>query len=165
MAESGITASFQFNSYKVDKVSFFTKPALDVLAQMNSLSSENMFFAFLIRTPIFFKTNKFYVGGFDVVMKVLRDTATIESETEEDILIKLDLGIAGIFKVVDDRLLQEQETQLVKINIPALLMPYARSAITSLLANAGFGSVLLPLINIHELAKEQMKDVEIKIID
>jgi hypothetical protein len=39
--------------------------------------------------------------------------------------------------------------------------PYLRAAITNALANAGFGTILFPLVNIYEMAK----DTSIPIID
>lgn len=167
MAESSVKSSFQFKAYKVDKISFISKPDINVLIRMNNIPAEEMKLAFAIRQPIFFNSEKIYVGGFDLLFQVVAPNEEKEpvAESEEDILVKLELGIAGVFKVEDDRLSQELEEKLVKIHIPAILMPYARSAMTSLLANSGFGGVLFPLVNIHEIAKEQMKDSVVKVIE
>lgn len=166
MSESCIISPFQFKSYKVDKIDFYSKPDLNVLIQMNNIASENMYFGFSFRNPAYFTENKLYVGGFNVSLKVLKDGITLENEEVDDVLIKLEIGIAGVFITSDgNKLPSDQEDELVKISIPALLMPYARSAMTSLLANAGFGASLFPLMNIYELAKEKMKDITIKVID
>ena len=37
MAESSIKSSFQFKSYKVDKIKFYSKPDLNVLIRMNNI--------------------------------------------------------------------------------------------------------------------------------
>ncbi|MBI5238132.1 MAG: protein-export chaperone SecB [Deltaproteobacteria bacterium] len=71
----------------------------------------------------------------------------------QDNLVKLSIGIAGVFTAEEGRFEKTTEETLIKIQIPTLLFPYIRSAITSILAHAGLGSVLFPLINIHELAK------------
>jgi hypothetical protein len=34
-------------------------------------------------------------------------------------------------------------------------MPYLRASMTNILSGAGFGTILFPLINIYELAKNQ----------
>jgi hypothetical protein len=40
-----------------------------------------------------------------------------------------------------------------------------RATITTLLASAGYGSVMVPLINVYRAAKEQFKDTPIKIVE
>jgi len=167
MPGSSVKSSFQFKAYKVDKISFFSKPDINVLARMNSIPTEEMKLAFAMRQPIYFNSEKIYVGGFDILFQVLAPSGESDpvSESKEDALVRLELGIAGVFTVEDDRLSKELEEGLVKIHIPAILMPYARSAMTSLLANAGFGGVIFPLVNIHNIAKEQMQDKTIQIIE
>lgn len=167
MAESSVKSSFQFKAYKVDKIHFFSKPDINVLTMMNSIPADEMNLAFAMRQPIYFNSEKIYVGGFDILFQVAApsEEGGQVSESEENVLVKLELGIAGVFTVEDDRLSQELEEGLVKIHIPAILMPYARSAMTSLLANAGFGGVIFPLINIHNIAKEQMKDKVVQVIE
>jgi preprotein translocase subunit SecB len=51
------------------------------------------------------------------------------------------------------------EENMVHVNIPAILLPYLRSAITTILSQAGFGTIVLPLINVHEVTRR--KPVEI----
>jgi preprotein translocase subunit SecB len=41
---------------------------------------------------------------------------------------------------------------MVRINIPAILLPYLRAAITTIISQAGFGTIVFPLINIYEIA-------------
>ncbi|MDQ7031324.1 MAG: protein-export chaperone SecB [Desulfonauticus sp.] len=67
--------------------------------------------------------------------------------------------------VEEGKLEKEVEEKLVKYQIPALLFPYLRGTITSFLSNAGFASVILPLINIYALAKDYLSDMDIEIID
>lgn len=168
MAESSIKSSFQFKSYKVDKINFYSKPDINVLIRMNNIPLDEMNLAFAIRQPLFFSSEKIYVGGFDLLFHVStpdqKDDAPI-SEPNEHTLVRLEMGIAGVFKIEDDKLTPDQEDELVKVSIPAILLPYARAALTSLLANAGFGAVIFPLVNIYELAKEQMKDTTVKVLE
>jgi preprotein translocase subunit SecB len=167
MAESSIKSSFQFKSYKVDKINFFSKPDLNVLIRMNNIPLDEMNLGFAIRQPLFFSSEKIYVGGFDLLFHVSAPDQKDEpiSEPNENTLVKLEMGIAGVFKIEDDKLTPEQEEELVKVSIPAILLPYARAALTSLLANAGFGAVIFPLVNIYELAKEQMKDITVEVLE
>lgn len=167
MAESSIKSSFQFKSYKVDKIKFYSKPDLNILIRMNNIPLDEMNLAFAIRQPLFFSSEKIYVGGFDLLFQVSAPGQTDEpiAEPNENTLVRLEMGIAGVFKTEDDKLTPEQEDELVKVSIPAILLPYARAALTSLLANAGFGAVIFPLVNIYELAKEQLKDTTVKVLE
>ncbi|MEK7880826.1 MAG: protein-export chaperone SecB, partial [Deltaproteobacteria bacterium] len=110
-----------------------------------------------IRQPAFFKSTKQYVGGLDITLnypnpEIQKTGVATETGQLQDI-VKLSIGISGVFTVEEGRFEKAIEESLVKIQIPALLFPYLRSAITSILAHAGLGSVLFPLINIQELAK------------
>lgn len=63
-------------------------------------------------------------------------------------------GISGFFKIIDGKLTEEAEKNLVRFQIPAILFPFLRSAVSSLLINAGFLAVVIPLINVHEMASQ-----------
>ena len=161
----GIRSAFQFKSYKIDKCKFFSKPDLSILNYSEFIPADAWKLAIGVRNPLFFQQEKNYVGGFDLKLEISDETNKSETLPEEHIFLKFELGIAGVFVVEEGRLSQELEEGLVKVHIPAILLPYARGAATSFLANAGFGSVIFPLINIHVLAKEQMKDRKVVVIE
>ena len=60
---------------------------------------------------------------------------------------------------------KDVEKNIITLQFPSILLPYLRSTLTSILANAGFGSVVLPLINLVEVAKGAQKELEIIYID
>ena len=68
----------------------------------------------------------------------------------------------GIFKVAGEKLTEEAEKNLVRLQIPALLFPFLRSAVSSLFINAGFLGVVIPLINVHELASQAGDKIQIQ---
>lgn len=70
--------------------------------------------------------------------------------------------MSGYFKVAEGPLDPELEKNLVRIQIPAILFPFVRSAISSLTINAGFPGVILPLINVQEIAKEAGDKIQIQ---
>lgn len=174
MAVGSITSAFSFKGYKVDKFSLEAKPNLYLLGCMDTVPSSEWKMNISIRKPSYFVKAKAYVGGLDIALVM-----TVEKERENDsdeitsgnenndnnVLLKVHAGIAGLFSVENGKFPKETEDKLVKIQIPALLLPYLRGAVTSLLANAGFGSVLLPLFNIHALAEEVMKNIDVQIIE
>ncbi len=158
-----IKSAFQFESYKIDKINLEMLHSLNLLEFKGNIDPELWEFKIGLRKPLYFENNKKYIGGLDFCLKLLPKSSQGDKEKNEP-LLTIEIGIAGIFAVKDKRFDSEIEKQLVKVQIPAILFPYIRGALTSLLANAGFGSVVIPLINIHELANKSFKDVEIDII-
>ncbi|MFH1282038.1 MAG: protein-export chaperone SecB [bacterium] len=142
------------------------KKDVGVLELSGNIKQDLWEFKIGVRQPIFYKKTNKYIGGIDLGLYLYGQNIKEEDKKPENAIIVVEAGIAGLFAVQEDKRFDEEtENSLVRIQIPALLFPYLRGAITSLLANAGFGSVVLPLINIHELAKESLKDVNIKVID
>lgn len=158
-----VESPFRFLSYKVDEFIFQLADDVDVLFA-DQINQEDWQFKVGFRQPQYFVDRKFYVGGFAIDMRVLYsviDKSKKEEETAEEELINLHAAIGGIFQCEEGKLETEIENRLVKNHIPAILMPYLRSTISSFLANAGYGSIILPLININALAEEAMKDIDI----
>lgn len=159
-----IESDFQFESYKIDKVELNMQHTFGLLELKGNIDESLWELKISIRDPLFSHSQKKYVGGLDAGLYLILPEES-RKEGQEDTLLKIEIGIVGIFKVKDDRFNKEIEEQLVKHSIPAILFPYVRAAMTSLLSNAGFGSVVLPLINIQKLAKDTLRSVDIKLID
>ena len=155
MAESGVESSFQFIAYKIDLIDVKTKPMLDILTNTAPIPAENVRLSFAFRNVSRFVQDEkvTYVGGLNVKVD-------LQQTGSPDPLLTGIFGIAGVFTTLE-KMQPDVEQTLVKVNIPALLFPYIRAAITTTLSNAGFGTVLLPLINVYEAAKK----AEINIID
>lgn len=52
----------------------------------------------------------------------------------------------------------ERIEKLLKINATAILFPYLRSIISSITANSGFQTLVLPVINVHKMLEQQEKE-------
>lgn len=166
MGESSVISDFQFKSFKVDKFVFSSKTKVDLLAKREGFRPEEWDFKFRFRNPMYFQKLHAYVGGLEILVTV-PDPDQAPEETKDPVesaLVSLDTGIAGVF-TVKERLDENLEEGLVKIQIPALLLPYLRGTITSFLANSGYGTTIFPLINIHAIANEALQDVEVKVIE
>ena len=163
MGNSSIKSQFQFVSYKVDKLQFDIKPDLGLLASNKTLTADMWDIVFSIRQPSFFSQRKCYVAGLDIKIELKDDNEKIDEGTEN--LISLSAGIAGLFEVSEGRFESETEKNIIKNHFPVLLLPYLRSTITSLLANAGFTPFVFPLINLHRLAELNLKNMEIRLIN
>lgn len=167
MGRSSVEADFQFVSYKVDYFKYQMGKFIELLELNEPLDPSFWKYSLKIRYPIFFEQKNIYISGLEISLdyNLPNDEKSQDNniDKEEKNIISLSAAIGGVFKTSDGRLPKRQEDTLGKIQAPALLLPYLRGTITSFLANAGFGSWVFPLINIHKVAEEQLKDVEIEV--
>ena len=152
----GVESSFHFDAYKIDRIVFSTLPELNFLTVTGTLDPNGWKFNVGFREPYYFKGAKKYVGGIDV--KLTYPIPPVQADEsagtpEEKNLVTLEIGIAGAFSVEEGKFEKSTEENLVKVQIPMILFPYVRAAITSIFAHSGLGSVYFPLINVQELAK------------
>lgn len=148
--KNSVTADFQFLSYKIDTIKFSVENSLGILQSKETISADQFQLGIKIRTPntfVYPNGESEYVGGLDIRVGLLSK----ENETHE--IASGEFGIAGMFKKVGI-LDKEIEEHMVKETIPSILLGYLRSTISSTFANAGFGSVIIPLININKLVKQ-----------
>ena len=147
-----IISSLQFLSFKIDKMSLDVVNTTHVILKSYS-SNDDWFFSVRIRHPVYLVKEKMYIGGVDI--KILAG-----NKDKPD--VQLHAGIAGVFKVVGNDIPPDKEEKVAKNQIPALLSPYLRAATTATLASAGFGAVVIPLINFNALAEEQLNNIAIE---
>jgi preprotein translocase subunit SecB len=150
MGESGVESAFQFLSYKIDTFHLEITKDTRSLAYNAVLDPSQVQMSLTIRNPIHIAADNTYVGGMDIQFSLFFSADRGESN-------RIGVGAAGIsgyFRVVGKALSKETEENLVRLQIPALLLPFLRPAVTSLLINAGFPGVLFPLINVHALAAD-----------
>lgn len=164
MSESSIISQFRFVSYKIDTLRFKVKPSIALIELGANFNPGLWEFSVSVRRPLFFKKKSIYLGGLNCAVRLFPQDLSLEKKEDEKAFVSLDAGIAGIFKVEADRFEKSTEDQLVRLQIPTILLPYLRGAVTSLMANAGFGSVVFPLINMHEVVRNTA-DLEVETKD
>ncbi len=160
----GIISAFRFDSYKVDFLNYRMKPNVAMLSAQGIPDNTSWKMEFAFRQPMYLKIPKKYVAGVNLKLSLLPNPPE-EADVAKDFLIQAELGIVGMFSVEEDRLSQEVEEELVKVQAPAILFPYLRATLTSLLSNAGFGSFILPLLNVQEMAKHTAAPLEILVAE
>lgn len=157
MGESGIESAFQFLSYKIDTFHLDVTKDTRSLAFSGVLGPQQVNMSLSFRNPVHIQVDNAYVGGLDLQFSLFSSS----DKGEENKLAEGRAGISGFFRTVG-QLPPETEKNLVLIQIPALLLPYLRPAVTSLLINAGFAGIFFPLINIHALAADASKRLQIQ---
>jgi preprotein translocase subunit SecB len=151
--KSSIASSFQFISFKIDDIKFSMNPIIGNLNIESTPKSEKSEFGIAFHELTKFKNNgkTIYISGINSKVVLTNDDQQIASGT---------FSISGLFRC-DGSLSPNDELTLAKLQAPTILFPYLRSCITNTLASAGFGSIILPLINVAAAAKE----ANIKIVD
>ncbi len=158
----GIVSSFSFRAFKIDALSLSMKQNLGTL-EMPPSSTNDWELNLNVRQPVFFSKQKIYVVGVDCAVSLFPKDTTEKSDANA--LVTLRIGGVGSFGVQGERFPDEQEKNIVRAQFPALIFSHIRATATSILAGAGYGSVLLPLVNMHEAAKQSLGTVEINVID
>jgi preprotein translocase subunit SecB len=157
MSDSGL-AKFQFSDYRIHQLLLWCSPKLDPFAP-DSQKPWDLNIGFL--APQFHADVPMYVGGIQLKME---KRLIFDGEAEEP-AFRVNASIVGQFPVAElDRLPEAQEQTLAKVQIPAILFPYLRSAVSTMMVNAGFGKIVLPLINIHQIAKDAADNIQIVVV-
>jgi len=149
MAEGSVTAEFDFISYKIDAISMKMGNDANYLMNIGPIKPDCIKLSIKLRN-----TEKFNIDGIVTYIGGLMTQIRITNEVDGPMMLEGQFGISGMFtskKTVD----KQTEEAFAKVNLPALLMPYLRATMTNIISNAGFGTMLFPLINIYELAKTQ----------
>lgn len=157
-----IESSFQFRTYKIHELHLEYRNPFD----MSGISTEDIWHLKLgVQVPRYYVKRSAYIGGLKCELMLFDKSIPKHEYTPDKAKLTAEATISGMFVVEKGQFPKELEEKLVKVQIPALLFPYVRGTITSVLANAGFGSVILPLINMNEVGKEALKDAGIEIVE
>lgn len=180
MANGSIESEFKFVSYKIDSVRFQMEKSIGLLLFNGNIDPADIEFQVAIHSPFYFKPKQIYICGLscrvffnqakvnkDKVTKTVASTSEKEKADKETTpIFKLSTSIDGAFQTKSKtRFPSDLEETLVKIQAPTILYPFLRSSIVSFFANAGFGSLILPLVNINKVAELQKESLEIKEIE
>jgi hypothetical protein len=157
MANSGsIISPMKFLGYKIDRLNFDVKNYVDIITRSDFQGDWE--FSASFRKPMFMVSKNLYIGGLELNLIHYKELRSIDTgEMNRHPVVEINSGIIGSFSF-EEKINQDQEKVLVERQIPTILFPFLRAAITSTIANCGLGSVLLPLINVNEMAKNSILD-------
>lgn len=157
-------SEFIFDSFKIDHIKFEMKPNSNLIGFKGMIDPALWEIQIDFRDPQYFQNENFYITGLIIRMSVFERGADGIKIEQTPPLINFSAGIIGKFLSKDGRFPKEIEDNFVKSNAPAILLPHLRALVSSSFALMGFGTVIVPLINIHETAKNVYKDKEINIV-
>ena len=87
-------------------------------------------------------------GLYDVVLSV-----TVKGETGNGAVFLIEVHQAGIFQIVG--LSGGELEQVLEINCPSILLPYARQTVSSLVTSGGFPQLLVNPVNFEALYEQR----------
>lgn len=90
-------------------------------------------------------------GVFEVVL-----TVTVTAKLPEKTVFLVEVGQAGIFRIVN--VPDEQIEPLIAVACPNILFPYAREAVSDAVTRAGFQPIVLQPVNFESMYMQRMQE-------
>ena len=92
-------------------------------------------------------------GAYEVVL-----TVTVTAKLEDKTVFLVEVGQAGIFRIVN--VPNEQIEPLIAVACPNILFPYAREAVSNLVSKGSFPQLNLAPVNFDALFAQHMAQVQ-----
>ncbi|MHB8772628.1 MAG: protein-export chaperone SecB [Syntrophales bacterium] len=150
MGNGSVKSDFRFLSFKIDEIKLSILHDIGVVQFDCNYEKCEWNQGISIRNPVYFESSKVYLCGLDSAIKLIHHK---EGNEKKATWLKLNMGIVGLF-AIEERIPEELEKRFVTINAPAILFPFLRAAGSNILASSGFGSVIMPLINMYKVGAE-----------
>jgi preprotein translocase subunit SecB len=90
-------------------------------------------------------------GAYEVVL-----TVTVTTKLEDRTVFLVEVGQAGIFRIVN--VPDEQVEPLVAVACPNILFPYAREAVSDAVTRAGFAPIVLQPVNFEAMYMQRLQE-------
>ena len=90
-------------------------------------------------------------GAYEVVL-----TVTVTAKLEDKTVFLVEIGQAGIFRIVN--VPDEQVEPLVAVACPNILFPYAREAVSDAVTRAGFAPIVLQPVNFEAMYMQRLQE-------
>ena len=89
-------------------------------------------------------------GAYEVVL-----TVTVTAKLEDKTVFLVEVGQAGIFRIVN--VPNEQIEPLIAVACPNILFPYAREAVSDAVTRAGFQPIVLQPVNFEAMYMQRLQ--------
>lgn len=90
-------------------------------------------------------------GAYEVVL-----TVTVTAKLEEKTVFLVEIGQAGIFRIVN--VPGDQVEPLLAVACPNILFPYAREVVSDAVTRAGFAPIVLQPVNFEAMYMQRMQE-------
>lgn len=90
-------------------------------------------------------------GAYEVVL-----TVTVTAKQEDKTVFLVEIGQAGIFRIVN--VPDEQVEPLIAVACPSILFPYAREAVSDAVTRAGFAPIVLQPVNFEAMYMQRLQE-------
>ena len=90
-------------------------------------------------------------GVYDVVL-----TVTVTAKLEEKTVFLVEVGQAGIFRIMN--VPNEQIEPLIAVACPNILFPFAREAVSDAVTRAGFSPIVLQPVNFEAMYMQRLQE-------
>ena len=90
-------------------------------------------------------------GAYEVVL-----TVTVTAKLEDRTAFLVEIGQAGIFRIVN--VPDEQVEPLIAVACPNILFPYAREAVSDAVTRAGFAPIVLQPVNFEAMYMQRLQE-------
>lgn len=90
-------------------------------------------------------------GVFEVVL-----TVTVTAKVGEKTVFLVEVGQAGIFRIVN--VPEDQVQPLIAVACPNILFPYAREAVSDAVTRAGFQPIVLQPVNFEAMYMQRLQE-------
>ena len=90
-------------------------------------------------------------GAYEVVL-----TVTVTAKLEDKTVFLVEIGQAGIFRIVN--VPDEQVEPLIAVACPNILFPYAREAVSDAVTRAGIAPIVLQPVNFEALYMQRLQE-------
>ena len=90
-------------------------------------------------------------GAYEVVL-----TVTVTTKLEDRTVFLVEIGQAGIFRIVN--VPDEQVEPLIAVACPNILFPYAREVVSDAVTRAGFAPIVLQPVNFEAMYMQRLQE-------
>lgn len=144
--DKAILSKFQFEDYRVETIDFQLNPEFEYKEQLS----------------LNFKLDAVFALSTDLSRAKVKLTANIfENAIENNYPFSLNVTVVGYF-ITDEKMTEEQLSKFAELNGATALFPFLRSIVADVTRTANVEAPLvLPLINVHALLKEQRKNTKL----
>lgn len=140
----------QLLNYKLSELSIEMRPYVGLLHFRPNQSKDIWKFSYSIPPIVHLPAEDLFIVSFAMRTQLQTAGDMDVHPGEEQEFVDCRGCVSGLFRFVEE-VSEETRNKMLKYNATAILLPYLRAGLTNILAQAGFGCILPPILNIKEM--------------